>query len=100
MNLQFLQEVWNILKGKCRHILIETYPKSRSTFNILSSSDKNVEVEMKPSGGQKQEDNVTSGTEIWDVMQFKKLIVLMWHFMGCGSFVVVGVGCHFLLSDS
>lgn len=40
---------------------------SRSTFNILSSSDKNGELEMKLSGGQKHEDNVTSGTEIWDV---------------------------------
>lgn len=73
---------------------------SRSTFNILSSNDKNGALEMKPSGGQKHKDNDTFGSEIWHVMQLKKFSVLMQHFMGCGSFVVVGPGCHFYISDA
>lgn len=55
---------------------------------------------MKPSGGQKHEDNDTFGSEIWHVTQLKKFSVLMQHFMGCGSFVVVGPGCHFYISDA
>lgn len=88
------------LKQSVGTFLLKHTQSSRSTFKILLSSDKNGKLETKPSGGQKHEDNVSSGTEIWDVTEVKKLSVLMWHFMGCGSFVVVGLGCHFYLSDS
>lgn len=55
-------------KWSASTFLFKHTQSSKFTFNILSSSDKNGELEMKPSGGQKHEDNVTFGTDIWDLM--------------------------------
>lgn len=55
-----------------KHIQISTF-----TFSICSSNDKNGALEMRRPGGQKPEDNVCFGTEIWDVRYLKRLNVLM-----------------------
>lgn len=68
---------------------------SRSTFSICSSNDMNGGLEMRLSRGRKLEDNVCFGTEIWDIMQLKKLNVLMRCCIGCVSFVEVRLGCNF-----
>lgn len=48
--------------------LFEHTQSGTSTFSICSSNDKNGALEMRLSGGQKPEDNVCFGAEIWCLM--------------------------------